>query len=104
MIGVGKSFAGSAAGVVRFPVPATLAQRREPIAVEPVRQVEPVAARHSAGPPGRASTPFVAQYIAQRLAPGSGGGDWGEASVAYRATVDRGITYLGFEAPLDVSV
>ena len=129
---------GTAAGVVHFPIPATPGQRREPIAVEPVRRVELVAARprggrqappttanddaprrdtapaplaappdarrRGAAAPGRVSTPFVAQYIAQRLAPESGGRDWGEASVAYRATVARGVTYLGFDAPLDLRV
>ncbi len=138
MMGVGTSFAGTAAGAVRFPVPATPAHRREPIALEPVRRVEPAAARPGGGrlaagapanddaprrdaapaplpappdagrrgadAPGRASTPFVAQYIGQRLARGPVGRDWGEVSVAYRATVARGVTYLGFEAPLDLSV
>ena len=54
----------------------------------------------------RPSIPFLTQYIAQRLAPEP---ELDErqakaALLAYRAGTERGITYFGFDAPLDLVI
>ena len=52
---------------------------------------------------GRPSSPFLAQYIGQALV--SDGGTTGYGSVgqiAYRDAAERDITFLGFQAPVDL--
>lgn len=89
----------------------------EPVPEGDARPLRATAARdHERGAAGRSappadgtlarpSTAFIAQYIGQVLVPEVGLEEReSAAALAYRATAERGVTYFGFEAPIDLSV
>ena len=62
------------------------------------------ATRHVGDVAGRASTPFLAQHIAQERLPDAGPADDDTPFAAYRDAAERGTVFFGLEYPLDISV